>query len=497
MRYRLTGGVRTLHDGERYWLTLSYPLKVILLPEAVGPAFAKLEKIKECSLEELTAEVPGVGPLSLARFLNQIEKRGFLDAMGRPDLPLHAPRIAVIIPVRNRPDEIRECLASLMEIEYPRDLTEIVVVDDGSDDHTHEVVKGFPVAFLRNATRKGASWCRNLAAKTTNAEILFFLDSDCAADPAWVAELVPVFGDPAVGAAGGRVDSFFDSSPLDRYEQVKSSLFKGSRSTDSLLEGPSFYLPSCNLAVRRDLFLSLGGFNEELEVGEDVDLCWRITAAGRVIEYRPSAGVRHRHRTRPIAFCRRRFDYGTSEPILQQLHPKHSKTVVLPLADSAFWALLAVSWIAAQALPAAAAFAWLVWDVFMRRRKTTGRGCPITIPEILSAVVRSRLGFLYQLGSFISRYYLVVAASAPFLPLAAGITALVHIGVGTMEYFIKKPRLSILSFLLFFTLEQFSYQLGVWYGCLKDRYFRPVLPRIAFSTGTTGDPSGKAIGQHD
>jgi len=53
-----------------------------------------------------------------------------------------------------------------------------------------------------------------------------------------------------------------------------------------------------------------------------------------------------------------------------------------------------------------------------------------------------------------------------------------HFLTGLMEFFIKKPRLNIPLFLFYFSLEQLSYQLGVWWGCFKRNFFGPVNPQI-------------------
>ena len=130
-----------------------------------------------------------------------------------------------------------------------------------------------------------ASYCRNHAARQARGDLLAFIDSDCLAESAWLRELVPAFKDKSLGALGGIVDSYFNAKGLDRYEKAKSSLSVGTWFRRSQKNDPFFYLPSCNLVVRRRLFLDIGGFKEELVVGEDVDLCWRIRKSGYQIEY--------------------------------------------------------------------------------------------------------------------------------------------------------------------------------------------------------------------
>jgi hypothetical protein len=60
-----------------------------------------------------------------------------------------------------------------------------------------------------------------------------------------------------------------------------------------------------------------------------------------------------------------------------------------------------------------------------------------------------------------------------------------HMAAAMVEYGVKKPRLDPLSFLFYFTLEQASYQAGVWWGCVKFRRFQPLFPRIVHAMGSS------------
>jgi hypothetical protein len=83
----------------------------------------------------------------------------------------------------------------------------------------------------------------------------------------------------------------------------------------------------------------------------------------------------------------------------------------------------------------------------------------------------------------VSRYYLFCA---PLLftvtPLGSAMVLGTHVVTGMGEYFTKRPRLNLALFLLYFTLDQLSYQLGVWWGCIKGIFFGPVNPRIVRRT---------------
>ncbi len=284
--YRLRKGVTVLSHEGRWFLVSRSPLRALAVNPRLGPALAMAGSQGRLDPSEVGTAIGQAQPEHLDRYLYQLVKRGFLQ-----EAPYRAlrnekklPSASVIIPVRNRPDDLARCLASLKRVAYPTGLMEIIVVDDASIDQTPEVAGSFGVATIINKTRQGASRCRNLAAAQARGEVLCFVDSDCKVHPDWLAELVRVLEDPAVITCGGLVDSSLADSVLDRYERVMSPLRMGETPKDSRLSDAFFYLPSCNLCIRAEAFKELGGFNQTMEVGEDVDLCWRIIDSGGVVE---------------------------------------------------------------------------------------------------------------------------------------------------------------------------------------------------------------------
>ena len=418
---------------------------------------------------------------AIDRFLNTLIRKGYLAQTGFPRLAdSDYPAVSVIIPVRDRPQEIRACLASLTRLDYPAAKREIIVVDDASRDDTPAVVEQFPaVRLIRMPQHRQASFCRNRAAASARGDILAFIDSDCLADPTWLKELVPAFRDRSLGALGGRVDAAFEENGLDRYEKVKSALKMGSWFKRSEQAERFFYVPACNFLVRRDAFRDVGGFRASLHVGEDVDFCWRLQDAGFSLEYRPLGRVAHKHRNRLGAFCTRRFDYGTSEPVLQSLHRARVKTLFLPWSETLFWLAAVMAIVLQNFLPLAAGGALLLVDGIRKHRRLQTRQVPVTRRAVYTAIIRGYLAFVYHCCSFVSRYYLIVVpALVPLSPLTAAVMGCMHLIAGLVEYRVKQPRLNPLFFLFFFTLEQASYQSGVWWACIRRLNFNPVLPRV-------------------
>jgi hypothetical protein len=118
-------------------------------------------------------------------------------------------------------------------------------------------------------------------------------------------------------------------------------------------------------------------------------------------------------------------------------------------------------------------------DSHKKYAKLRKRQIPVARIQVVTAVLRSYLSFVYHCSSFISRYYLVGLPLVLLIsPLLAGTISLMHLIAGAVEYRVKTPRLNLFSFLFFFTLEQISYQSGVWWQCIRQLNFKPVLPRI-------------------
>ena len=137
LSYRMRKNVRYFQNRGRPLFMLSYPLKAVQLHPAwipVGERFSPGEFVPLSELYTLLAEKTGD---QLRLFLDDLVYRGFLESRGI--LPLtRIPSMSVIIPVHNRPDEIRSCLEALLRLDYPQERLEILVVDDASTDHTPE-----------------------------------------------------------------------------------------------------------------------------------------------------------------------------------------------------------------------------------------------------------------------------------------------------------------------------------------------------------------------
>lgn len=480
LEFRLPDNVRYHTELGVLFLIRDFPLKSLRLSLVWEKMFNSLSSPSYSDLNTIKSRCPGIPADKLELFLMDLTRKGFLEHQGYPHVE-KKPFVSVIVPVHNRPIEIKACLDSLMQIDYPADRYEVIVVDDASSDSTPQVIHSYDVRLIPLKENKKAAFCRNLGAEHAEGDILAFIDSDCTADPSWLNRLVPSFNDDAVGIVGGSIDSYFTTSSLDRYEQVKSSLIIGNRIKRSRDEDRTFYVPSCNLLIRKSLFLAVGGFDRNLVVGEDVDLCWRVQDKGHKIEFRPDGVIFHRHRNTIRAFCKRRFEYGTSEPLLQTLHRNRKKQFYLP-----FWGGIFLL-IAGLAILYPSRMLWilcpvcLLIDLWTQRGRLKALKIPINLFQQAKAILRTYASLIYHIMAFFSRYYLILLLIGVFVsPKTSIVLFCLHLAVGLVVWTIKKPVLDPVSFLFYFSLEQISYQSGVWAGVFTHRIANPINPVVIF-----------------
>jgi mycofactocin system glycosyltransferase len=310
-----------------------------------------------------------------------------------------------------------------------------------------------------------------VGAAAATGDILAFIDSDCTASAGWLQELIPAFADPAMAAVGGLVDGMCTASAVDRYEAVMSSLSLGSRERSGRGGNDTFYLPSCNLLVRRAPFLAARGFDDAMHVGEDVDLTWRLRDAGWTIAYLPAGRVLHEHRSTIRSFMSRRFDYGTSEGMLQLLHPERRKRLVIPPLLGLVLVLCLASPLAGW-WPLLLAGTVLAADAAAVRRRLLRRGLPIGAPAVFAGRLRALGSLFYYLCYHLVRYYaLPLLALAVIVPSLWAVPAAALGCAAAVDYAVRKPRLWFPGFAGIYFLEQVAYGAGVFWGCLRRKSF--------------------------
>ncbi len=276
------------------------------------PRFLRLSAAGASALEELRAgRVASPAGAALAR---RLVDAGLAEAC--PSVPPPQLTTTVVVPVRDRPDELDRCLRSVGR-SHP-----VVVVDDGSTDAEAiaAVCRRHGAELVRRTAPGGPAAARNAALARVSSDLVAYVDSDCQVPEGWIAALLGHFSDPLVVAVAPRVVNGRPSGP-------RSPLDMGPRPATVSPGGTVPYVPSAALVARR---APLGdGFDASLLLGEDVDLVWRLRAAGWRIRYEPSVEVAHADPPTLGGRLRRRFAYGTSVGPLARRHPGNLDHLVL------------------------------------------------------------------------------------------------------------------------------------------------------------------------
>jgi GT2 family glycosyltransferase len=191
------------------------------------------------------------------------------------------PRISVVVISRNEGEWLRDTVSNLADTLPPA--SEIIVVDDMSEDGSTRFVKKDKRARLIRASGIGVARARNVGGLAASGHIIVFADAHLRLPPRWWLPLIEVLREPAAGAAAPAVgnvrkpDSFGYGFGLPHPDLIPKWLFDD--------PGKPFHapvLPGCCLAVRRDAFEAIGGFDDGLLArgGVDAETSLRLWLAG-------------------------------------------------------------------------------------------------------------------------------------------------------------------------------------------------------------------------
>lgn len=479
VRFKLQAG-GTLADKSSGFIYATYPFLVTKTSPKI------IEVLHYCDGQNSVAQIARqvrLKPASVLKVLEELHSRGFVEIeANQPALVENEfPPVSIIIPVYNRPAELQRCLDALLRLDYPSAKLEIIVVDDASQDTTSQVAAAYPARLLRNDRQLGPAASRNRAVEVATHELIACVDSDCIVAPDWLRQLAPLFADEQLAAAGGATRAAFTESLLQRYEDVRSSLFMGQRPMEVRLAAMLSYLPTCNLVFRRAVFLAQGGFDPALRFGEDVDFCWRLLKAGWRIRYQPSAIVAHDYRDDWRGFLKTRLDYASSEAPLVARHPDKRRTFYLPLRALVAWLglLIALGWRQPWPLLPGAALALLASR--QKWRELRFYELPLRFEQVLVSEVRSYGAAGYHVGLHLGKYYSWLLLIG-LLPRRSRLSvAVILTGPILTDYVRLKPRLTPFTFGAISLLENLVYQLGVVRGCLRERRLTALIPRFHFS----------------
>lgn len=452
----LAGDVRVLDDGRL--LVGGSPVRALRVSDA---GRAVLDEWRDGG----GVVGPGAARAALAR---RLLDHGMLEPVPAP--AASTAEMTVVIPARDRVRALERCLRS---VRATVGASPVIVVDDGSHDAAGVRVAAdwAGATLLRRDRPAGPGVARNAGLHACATPFVAFVDSDVELVPGWAEPLLGHFADARVGAVAPRVLALAaETGAIGRYERRHSALDMGPQ--DARV-GPGRrvpYVPAVVLVVRRSA--AAAGFDDVLQIGEDVDFIWRLDAAGWRVRYDAGVQVRHEHRDTLRSFARRRRQYAASVATLARRHPGALPAVRLTRATALPWALLLLG------RPKLAAVA-VAWDV----RIASEQLAPVSRrPWRLGArlVARGLLGAGEGLARATRRAWLapllVIAAWRPRtlgVIYAAFLDALVRDAraAGGVRDFATDTAVR--------AVDELAALAGTWEGCLRERTLEPLLPQLA------------------
>lgn len=232
-----------------------------------------------------------------------------------------------VIPVYNRPQEIKELLLSMQQLDFPRSF-EIVIVEDGSTETAAEVVRNFEdslnITYLTKPN-SGPGDSRNYGMKRAKGDYFLILDSDVILPEPYLTEVdteltagfVHCFGGPDAAH-----ESFTAVQKAINFTMTSFLTTGGIRGGQKRVG--SFQPRSFNMGLSREAFEKSGGFGR-IHPGEDPDLVLRLWKMGYKTRLFPDAFVYHKRRIDWKKFYTQVNKFGLVRPVLNQWHPESAK----------------------------------------------------------------------------------------------------------------------------------------------------------------------------
>lgn len=440
-----------------------------------APAAASLDAI-ENGVTSTAEDVPEPDVGLVAHLL----RRGIIHR--RATTVADASRMTVVVPALVRSESDRARLAALVESIAP---LRVVVVDDGSPTSIRLPESGCTV--VRRADTGGPAAARNAGLAEVTTQITAFVDADCvfgeseraseaegdvAADT--LLSLAGHLDDPDVVVVAPRLASGRGKGMLARYETIATPLDMGPRRALVRRGSRVSHVPAAVMVARTDAVRSVGGFDESLRFGEDVDLLWRLDSPETRCVYDPSFTVHHEPRPSVVAMLRQRFGYGTSAAPLDRRHrcpPYRGHAVVAAGVVS-----LALGWWQAGLVALVLA---------------TSATCLRLGRHGVDIVTAARVSFTGQMAS---ASHLARAATREWLPLTT--TAALLSNRAALALFVSwiAPSMALwwrgwragrrtdpFSAALLRLLDHAAYSAGVWTGMVRSHSPTAIAPSLRLS----------------
>jgi mycofactocin system glycosyltransferase len=442
--------------------------------ELVGGSPTRVMYLTEVAQAMFVDRLLTVHDAQTATLADRLLEAGMAEPVLDARFDLDESDVTFVIPVRDRPEALDRLLASIDAATVCT--ASVIVVDDASVDPAATAAvagrHGAKVVLLE--ANLGPAGARNAGLATVTTGFVAFADSDVVLRQETLRLLLRHFADPAVVLVAPRVLGLGTLSThwISRYEDARSSLDLGPQPALVRPRTPVSWVSSTFLLARTSV---LGdGFDQTLRVGEDVDLVWRLDAAGHRVRYEPAATVLHEHRAELGEWMSRKTFYGTGAHPLSQRHPHNIAPAVLaPWSAGVLVALLAQRrW----SIPVAVGLTAIA-AVRIARKLGARSEHPYRLGARLAGAGAASAAA--QGVSLIVRHWWPLTIAAALFSRRARRAALVAALVdAALEYRRTGAGQNPLRFAIARRLDDLAYGAGVWLGALRGRSIAALLPDI-------------------
>jgi len=219
------------------------------------------------------------------------------------------PLASVVVPVYGdaRVHRLLDSLAG----QTVADRLELIVVENGSRALAAVVAR--PGVRYLHLPAASAPAARNAGVAAARAPLVLMTDADCVAAPDWAHHLIHALDAGTAAAVGGRVEKYRPATLTQRHG---ITIVDGQHTLNFLPALDLPYVVSANAGYLRAPLLAIGGFDEQLLSGSDVDVCYQLGLAGHRVELAPDAVVAHEDRATVAAHFHRFAHYATYQVAL-------------------------------------------------------------------------------------------------------------------------------------------------------------------------------------
>ncbi len=231
------------------------------------------------------------------------------------------PKFSIVVPVYNRPDEVKELLATLTKQTFSD--FEVVIVEDGSTIKSEEIVEEYQQQININYLFKpngGQGFARNHGFEQCSGEFFIVLDSDCMIPEQYLAAINSYLDKNPVDAFGGPDAAHSSFTPIQKaISQTMTSFFTTGGIRGNKTHVGTYHPRSFNMGMTREVYEKTKGYRIPF-MGEDMEFSTRILQMGFKTALIPDAFVYHKRRTDPMKFFKQLMYFGRARINLSRFH---------------------------------------------------------------------------------------------------------------------------------------------------------------------------------